>query len=106
MQGGDVHARDRDGMTALVYAVLLDGKVEIVRTLLDAGADLNSTTNTGMTALMGAAYTGNTEMVQLFLALLADVNRKTHNGCPALMKAARRFEKEIVGLLAKAGATD
>ena len=66
-----MQARDRDGMTALLDAVLLDGKVEFVRALLDAHAD---------------------------------VNRKTHNGCPALMKAARRFEKEIVGLLAKAGA--
>lgn len=75
-----------------------------VRKLLDEGADVNSKTDTGVTALMAASGIGNKEIVELLLARGADVNLKTPGNYTALMSAALVGQSEIVRVLLDAGA--
>lgn len=54
-KGADVNAKDQDGVTALMTAVVLgDTYEEVVRTLIAHGADINGRDKNGRTALSGA----------------------------------------------------
>jgi len=55
------------GQTALMLAVS-HGRLEMVRMLLDAQADVNAQDDDGSTALMCATEHGYTEIVKLLLA--------------------------------------
>ena len=59
-RGAEVDARDETGCTALILAAGYDGPVEIVKALVDRGADVNARAaddvgNAGVTPLMRAA---------------------------------------------------
>jgi hypothetical protein len=60
--GADVNAKDDDGVTVLMWAVL-SSSVEAVRILLEAGADVTAKANDGSTARMLAP--DNSEIAQL-----------------------------------------
>ena len=55
-----------DGTTALMLAAQ-DGHVEIVRLLLESGADKHLAMNDGRTALIVAPQRGHLEIVELLL---------------------------------------
>ena len=57
-----------------MYASEYDHNIEIVKLLLEHGADINLPDNYGHTALMMASLEGNTEIVRLLLDQGADVN--------------------------------
>jgi ankyrin repeat protein len=65
--GADVHAKDRDGQTALMQAAV-KGHTDIVLALVAAGADVHPQNEFGQTALMQAAVKGHTDIVQTLLA--------------------------------------
>ena len=101
-----------DGRTALQLAIMLED-LEMTRCLLDAGADVNESSNDGWTALMNAAHLALFEIVKLLLERGADPNVKNDLQCSCLYYAvsgpdARDFALEArcgcVGLLLKAGA--
>jgi len=69
---GAKKATETDG-TALANAALM-GQVDIVRTLLESGADPNIAGEEHFTALMGAVRAGSFELVQMVLKAGADVN--------------------------------
>ncbi|CAK9064156.1 unnamed protein product [Durusdinium trenchii] len=73
------------------------GDLEVVRLLLEAGADKNATTTDWSTALMRAAELGHLEVVRLLLKAGAD-------GATALIDAAEYDQLEVVRLLLEAGA--
>jgi uncharacterized protein len=73
------------GDTALMMAAL-GGHTEIVRQLLDAGAQLNGS---GWTALHYAAFSGYPDIVALLLRRGADKNAVAPNGYTPLMLASR-----------------
>ena len=50
--GADVNARDEDGSTALMYAVVLNTNPDVIKALIAAGADINAKDEEGRTALM------------------------------------------------------
>ena len=52
-----VNARDKYDKTALILASS-EGYTEVVKSLLDKGADVNANDHNGFTALMWAAYRG------------------------------------------------
>src|SRR4028119_251755 len=89
-QGANVDATDRDGTTAVMFAAG-QGYTEIVRVLLEAGANLNLPRKLyGLTALMLAAAANQVDVLQTLVATGADVNAKNDDGSTALMVAAHK----------------
>ena len=80
------------------------GHIEIVKLLLENGADVNSRTKDGDTALIVASKAGHTNVVKLLLERGADVNAKNRNGRMALMGATNQGHLNVVKLLLERGA--
>ena len=82
--------------------------VDLIRTLIDIGADVNAQAQEGDygTALIAAAFEGNLDIVKLLLEAGADVNAQSREGdySTALIAAAGRGKASIVKLLLEAGA--
>ena len=87
-----------------IIAAAWGEKTEAVELLLDRGANVNSKTANGETALMGPAYHGNKEVLKLLLSKGADVNCEDSVGDTALAWAKKKGHPEIVDLLVSAGA--
>lgn len=102
----DLNRRSNDpiGDTILIFAAGKDD-LELVKLLLDAGADSALENNVGETALMRAAMHGHYKVVDLLLARGANINQKSSQDLwTALMYAANNDHFEVVKLLLKAGA--
>ena len=96
-----------DGNTVL-QSVAKHNRVDMVETLLNAGAILNAPAgpNSGRTALQHATETGNLEMVKLLLSHGADVNAPAGRvkGITALQGAMLKGSLKMVLTLLEAGA--
>lgn len=93
------------GSDARVADAAMNGNRELVRSLLQQAADVNSAHGDGMTALHWAALNGDAEMAQTLLNAGANVRATTRLGSyTALYMAAKAGNPAIVGLLLKAGA--
>lgn len=89
--GAKPDVSDRQGTTALMYAANL-GYTEIVRSLVEAGANINLPRKRyGLTALMLAASANHFDIVRLLISKGADVNAKNEDGSTALMAAALKI---------------
>ena len=99
----DLNARGKNGTTALISYVWRE-RADVVKALLDRGADVNLQDNDGDTALHGAAQNGQVEIVHLLLAKGANVNARNKVGGTPLMWAAVYGHEEAVAELLKAGA--
>lgn len=89
------------GMTALAQAAE-SGQLEIVRSLLDAGADPDHGGVT--TPLEAAVVEGHAEIAQILIKAGADVNRAVEDGFTPLMTAAATGDLLLVEALLGAGA--
>jgi ankyrin repeat protein len=88
-EGVAVDARDDDGYTALFHAAVRHNP-QVVRLLLNSGADVNARSNGGRTPLMAAAWpwpedTEAIETLSLLLSHGADVNAVDPQGKTALI---------------------
>ena len=81
-----------------------NGDGTAVRSLLDAGADVNSTQDDGTTALHWAAYHDDTDTAELLIRSGADVNAVNAYGVPPLSLACGNRNAALVNLLLDAGA--
>lgn len=111
-QNPDVNARDDFDLTALFYATCRthvyktsdeklraeQGKAEIARMLLDAGADLSHRSKAGFTALHYADIPGT---VRVLIERGADVNARGKDGATPLMVAD---SPDVARLLIESGA--
>lgn len=77
------------------------GNIEIVRYLLDKGANPNVISDNGVTSLMFAAQNGSYEIVELLLNSNADPNIVPYDGNTALHAAVRAGNDSIAELLIK-----
>lgn len=104
-QGANVDALEPNGDAPLVMAAYL-GHAEIVRLLLDAGADVKAV-DPGMkaTALHAAAYAGRTEAAKLLVAGGIDIDKQgPYNGYTALHDAIWQNNVDVARVLIDAGA--
>lgn len=103
-QGAAVDEQQRDGATALLWAVQWDD-VATARALIAAGANVTIANRTGASPLQLAAINGNADMLKLLLDAGADANAKlSSTGDTALMMAARTGVPAAIEALLAAGA--
>ena len=102
--GANPNAEDDEGETALHWAAI-NGRLEIAKILLSAGADINAADNYyGATALIYAARDRHAEIVKLLLSTGTNPNVARDDGTTALMMAVFNKNVEIVKILLTAGA--
>lgn len=104
-RGADVNELDPNGDAPLVMAAYL-GHTEIVRLLLDAGADVTAV-DPGMkaTALHAAAYAGRTDAARLLIEHGIDIDRQgPKNGYTALHDAIWENNIDTARVIIDAGA--
>ncbi|MEE2898421.1 MAG: ankyrin repeat domain-containing protein [Gemmatimonadota bacterium] len=97
------------GATLLSGTPLVDaarrGEVELVRSMLDDGADVNAAQGDGLTALHASAERGHVEIAKLLIAAGADLDAETRIGhYTPLHLAGRGGHGHVVLALAEAGA--
>jgi ankyrin repeat protein len=98
----DVNAPQRDGSTALHWAVHRDD-LEAADLLIAAGANVGAATREEVTPLAMACLEGSVAMVQRLLKAGADPRERGPNGETMLMFAARNGRVELITRLAAAG---
>jgi len=74
---------------------------DALQLLLNAGADVNASSNLGMTPLMMAASVGRVEVVEILLQHGAAADAKDSQGQTASDLAAKREHQQVVDLLKK-----
>jgi len=101
--GADVKtaARNAQKVTAL-HGAVARRDVEIVKMLLEAGADPNARQERGFAPLHDAAANGNAALVELLLKHGALADAKTDDGKTPADMAAERGHKEVIERLRKA----
>ena len=82
-RGADLNLKSDDGGTALMMATA-GGVIELVRALLEKGAQIDARDNHGYTALFKAA---KPEIVRLLIDKGSDVNGRSNDGVTPLMQA-------------------
>ena len=91
------------GVTNLHYPAT-NNDSEIVRMLLEAGADPNAICYNGLFPLYVAAETGNLDVIKVLISHGAEVNKTTPKGCTPILNAAEEGELETVQYLLDNGA--
>ena len=89
--------------TPLMFAAC-NCRIEMVRDLLDHGAEVNAINRNCNTALMSAAGCGNIKTVKLLLDHGADTSAMDRDGRTALAHAERRMNNDVAKLLQEMGA--
>ncbi len=64
--GQDINKVGRGGQTPLVHAIL-NGKIQVVRWLLEVGADTKIPEDNGYTPMQAAAFSGNAEIIDILV---------------------------------------
>ncbi|KAI9457889.1 ankyrin repeat-containing domain protein [Russula earlei] len=87
-----------------LHTALDDGNLESVRSLLDAGTDVNERNTSLQTPLIRATWEGNLEIAKLLIDYGADVNSHDEIGVTPLRAAMTEGHSEVVRLLLDHGA--
>ena len=78
--------------------------INIVATLIQAGADVNRSDKNGETSLMKAADGSHDQCVAILIRVGANVNVRSNDHFTALMYAIRKFRPVCINLLSQAEA--
>jgi ankyrin repeat protein len=103
-QGADVNARDEEGSTPLLWAVL-SGRREVVELMVAGGADVNRPNLEGETPLHWASTTGNTVVAEYLLARGAEVNVRDMFGVTPMRSALLNEDRDMIRILKSHGGT-
>lgn len=104
-RGVDVNRPLGSKSNSVLNRAIEGGNAAVVAAVLDAGADPNAISETGMTPLFFATFFGNPAIVQLLIkhGARTDVVEERHRNT-ALLTAVRKGHVEAVDALIKAGA--
>lgn len=91
--------------TPLIHAAE-KGRVEIVKLLLDKGADVRATDQNNMSALMQAIEKGYPEIAKMLIEKGSDVNIRESGGYTPLALASSKHQEGVVQALHAAGAAE
>ncbi|MBK9161184.1 MAG: ankyrin repeat domain-containing protein [Nitrosomonadales bacterium] len=104
--GADANARDEQGWPPLAHAVYNHerkcGSADVVRALVEAGADVEAPIGYGVRPLMLAAGYGEADVVAVLLWAGADVLARNEGGYTALMMAKQKHYVDVINLLHEA----
>jgi hypothetical protein len=96
--GPAINFMDKDGVTPLMHAACYN-RVEVVKTLIERGADVNAVRADGFTPLLLAIFFGHLDVVRVLVENGADATATTRFGTSAHMWAAARGFREIAAYL-------
>ena len=102
--GATLEARDAAGRTVLIGLTEQGRRGSLLTAILEAGANVDATTNTGETALMAAARSGAEGAARTLLEYGATVDQRDRDGWTALMFAVRSGARKVVQALLADGA--
>jgi ankyrin repeat protein len=102
-RGADVNARADSGRTPLMIAVGNPGARDVVKLLIEKGADIRHQQN-GFTVLMAAGEGDDAAVVRLLLAKGADAKARNRVGWTALHAAALAGDRDMAEALLAHGA--
>jgi uncharacterized protein len=102
--GSHIDAKVGDYETTVLMEVSVQGNAEVMKFLIEKGANVNLSDKDGWTALMGATVQGHLGSVKLLLSHGAEVNAKNDNNETALMMAVKKSNQEIRDTLLVHGA--
>lgn len=92
----DVDAQDNQGWTSLMCLASNKGTMDIAKTLIRSGCDVNYSDHIGKTVLMSASLAGNKEMCELLVKNGAVHSAYTRFGKSAYEMAVAFDRKEVV----------
>ncbi len=92
------------GHSPLIVIASRNNNYRLIEILVEAGADVNSKTGRGNTALIAAASNENLKLIKYLIEERADVDAKTEEGNTALMYTTFYDNVEIANCLLEAGA--
>jgi bla regulator protein BlaR1 len=100
-----LHADDvANPLDTALYQSAEQGRMNMVQTLLDSGANVNAVISGDGTPLIGAARAGHRDMVSYLLDRGADINLPSGGDGNPLIMAAREGHTDVVRLLLDRGA--
>jgi uncharacterized protein len=104
--GADVNAAAKNPLkVAALHAAVAGGKLEIVKAVLEAGADPNAQQQAGFRAIHEAGTKGNRALAELLLAHGADPSLPNDQGTSAIALAREKGHMEFADWLASKSPT-
>lgn len=101
--GADIHAKNKNNMTALMMAAMYNKDPEVINVLVNGGANVNAKNKKGNTALIFAAKQNTPEVVRALCERNADVesvNNARHNALYYAMSNPKvNSDSGLMGLL-------
>ncbi len=104
LRKGGEDVKPSDDEQPSLYIASGNGQLDIVRSLLDRGSDVNETNSGRMTALHAASVKGNLEIANLLIERGAYVNFRSRGGWTPLQIASRNGYLGVTRLLLDHGA--
>lgn len=101
--GANPNALYGEGIVTPLIKASTSGSVDVVKILLNAGADVNLENMQGNTALHSAARFGHADIVSVLIESGADNSSENSLGWTPLMRASRYGQAECVQILINAG---
>jgi ankyrin repeat protein len=102
--GADINAVANSGNTPLLISCVGADRYEIVKFLLDNGADASVKNKNKETVLIRAAPFGDTATISLLLKKGVDINLRDQGGATALIQAVANANREVALYLLESGA--
>lgn len=98
-----MNCKDEIGCTPLMHTAMI-GDINVMKLLIDAGADVNRNDCKGNTALLISSQQVHGDIVKLLINSGADVNIPDETGNTALMMASEQGNENMIDVLLKSGA--